>query len=51
MKSVLCDIIIQDYSNFTMLELSSKFQLFYEELYYNSEFLQTFFDEPYISLL
>lgn len=40
-------IAIDDTSiNFTKLEENSKFQRFYEELYYDSEFLQEFFNEP-----
>jgi hypothetical protein len=32
--------------NFNKLEKNNTFQIFYQELWYDSDFLQEFFDEP-----
>jgi hypothetical protein len=46
MISLLVEIIREDIVQFNQLENNTEFQRFYEELYYDSDFLQEFFDEP-----
>ncbi len=46
MISLLVAIDNKEIYQFNQLENNTEFQRFYEELYYDSDFLQEFFDEP-----
>ena len=46
MISLLVATDKEEIYEFNQLENNTEFQRFYEELYYDSDFLQEFFDEP-----